>query len=136
MIDRGYLINVIFDTYNIDSIITLTLYYFILSFSISVLLLFLSYFANSYMLVVNNEKFSSYECGFDPFNDARDTFYVKFYLISILFIIFDIETIYFFPWVLSFYNLYIYSFYVMALFFFFLIIGFWYEWKRGVLDFD
>lgn len=131
-----FLVNITFTNYLTNSVINIVFLYLLLSFSISCLLLFASYILNSYLPVANNEKFSSYECGFDPFNDARDTFYIKFYLISILFIIFDIETIYFFPWVMSFYNFSIFSFYVMAIFFFFLILGFWYEWRKSVLDFD
>lgn len=130
------LVDITFTNYLTNSVITTVFLYLLLSFSISCLLLFASYILNSYLPVTNNEKFSSYECGFDPFNDARDTFYIKFYLISILFIIFDIETIYFFPWVMSFYNFSIFSFYVMAIFFFFLVLGFWYEWRKSVLDFD
>lgn len=110
--------------------------YFVISGSISCVLLFASYIANSYLLVNNSEKFSGYECGFDPFNDARDTFYIKFYLVAILFIIFDIEIIYFFPWVTSISNISITSFYTMTCFFLFLIVGFWYEWQKNVLDFD
>jgi len=130
------LTNITFSNYLTESIATTVFFYFVLACSISFLLLFASYFVNSYIPAINSEKLSSYECGFDPFNDARDTFYVKFYLISILFIIFDIETIYFFPWVMSFYNFSILSFYTMAVFFFFLVIGFWYEWRKNVLDFD
>lgn len=131
-----YLISIPFSAYLTADISIAVLFYLMLSCGISFILLFASYIVNSYLPVINNEKFSSYECGFDPFNDARDTFYVKFYLISILFIIFDIETIYFFPWVMSFYNFSIFSFYVMTIFFSFLVIGFWYEWRKSVLDFD
>lgn len=130
------LINISLSNYLTESIFIMVFFYFILACSISFLLLFISYTLNSFIPSTNNEKLSSYECGFDPFNDARDTFYIKFYLISILFIIFDIETIYFFPWVISFYNFSILSFYTMVIFFFFLIIGFWYEWRKNVLDFD
>lgn len=119
-----------------DSSILIVIVYFIISLTISGILLFASYIVNSYLLVNNSEKLSGYECGFDPFNDARDTFYIKFYLISILFIVFDIEIIYFFPWVVSMENISIVSFYTMTCFFVFLIIGFWYEWQKNVLDFD
>lgn len=115
----SFLVDISFTSYLTNSIIGAVFLYLILAFCISCLLLFASYVLNSYLSVTNSEKSSSYECGFDPFNDARDTFYIKFYLISILFIIFDIETIYFFPWVMSFYNFSILSFYVMAIFFFF-----------------
>ncbi len=117
--------------------ITLTVsFYCIISGSLSAILLFASYIVNSYLPIVNNEKLSGYECGFDPFNDARDTFHIKFYLISILFIIFDIEIIYFFPWIISFNNFSILGFYTMTFFFIFLVVGFWYEWQKRILDFD
>lgn len=122
--------------YLLDSSITVVIAYFIISGAISGILLFASYIINSHLLVNNSEKFSGYECGFDPFNDARDTFYIKFYLISILFIVFDIEIIYFFPWVVSITTISIISFYTMTFFFVFLIVGFWYEWQKNVLDFD
>lgn len=132
-----YTINALLCTiYSFDVNSVYVLLYFLFSISISSLLLFISYFVNSYLPVVNSEKLSGYECGFDPFNDARDTFYIKFYLVSILFIIFDIEIIYFFPWVISFHSFSIISFYTMTFFFVFLITGFWYEWKKSVLDFD
>jgi len=110
--------------------------YCVVAWSLSVILLFASYFINSYFVTNNSEKLSGYECGFDPFNDARDTFYIKFYIISILFIIFDIEIIYFFPWSFSIGSELIVGFYVMTIFMIFLITGFWYEWQRNVFDFD
>lgn len=122
--------------YLLSSSAFIVIVYFFISGAISGILLFASYIINSYLLVNNSEKFSGYECGFDPFNDARDTFYIKFYLISILFIIFDIEIIYFFPWVISITTISIISFYTMTFFFIFLIVGFWYEWQKNVLDFD
>lgn len=84
----------------------------------------------------NVEKNSGYECGFDPFSDARDPFHIRFYLISILFIIFDIEIVFFFPWIISYQLNPIFSFYIMFLFLFFLILGFVYEWKKKALDWD
>lgn len=132
-----YLLNsFILHNYVNDANMLIAVVYCIIAWSISVILLFASYFINSYLLTNNSEKLSGYECGFDPFNDARDTFYIKFYLISILFIIFDIEIIYFFPWSLSVSVSLIVGFYTMTFFIVFLIVGFWYEWCRNVFDFD
>ena len=78
------------------------------------------------------EKLSAYECGFDPFGDARHTFSIKFYLVAILFIIFDLEIIFLFPWSIT-VNSY-QAFYTMVSFLVILTIGFIYEWKRGALD--
>jgi NADH-quinone oxidoreductase subunit A len=92
-----------------------------------------------YIISGNNlyyEKTSGYECGFDPFSDAREPFYVKFYLIAILFIIFDVEIIFFFPWIFSLVQISFYGLYVMYIFLMILLIGFIYEMKKGSLDCD
>jgi NADH:ubiquinone oxidoreductase subunit 3 (subunit A) len=81
---------------------------------------------------IDLEKLSAYECGFDPFGDARHTFSVKFYLVAILFIIFDLEIVFLFPWAVT-VNSY-QTFYTMMIFLVILTIGFIYEWKRGALD--
>lgn len=81
---------------------------------------------------VDLEKLSAYECGFDPFGDARHTFNVRFYLVAILFIIFDLEIIFLFPWAIAL-NSY-QAFYSMIVFLLILTIGFVYEWKQGALD--
>ena len=78
------------------------------------------------------EKLSAYECGFDPFGDARHTFSIKFYLVAILFIIFDLEIIFLFPWSITINSYQV--FYTMVCFLIILTIGFIYEWKRGALD--
>ena len=82
------------------------------------------------------EKITSYECGFDPFSDTREPFEIKFYLIAILFIIFDVEVIFFFPWVISQKQLLLFGYYTMYIFFLILIIGFFYEFKKGSLDWN
>lgn len=108
--------------------------YFFLLFGISCIILGLCYLItikNSY-----SEKNSGYECGFDPFTDAREPFYVKFYLISILFIIFDVEVIFFFPWAICFKQLFFFGYYIIYIFILILLIGFIYEWKKGSLDWD
>jgi NADH-quinone oxidoreductase subunit A len=91
----------------------------------------------SYRLTVSNpdfEKLSAYECGFDPFGDARNTFDIKFYLVAILFIIFDLEALYFYPWCISYSFLQIDSFTCMLDFIFELLIGLAYAWKAGALE--
>lgn len=91
----------------------------------------------SLLLAVQNpyfEKISAYECGFEPFEDARNQFEVRFYLVAILFIIFDIEIIYMLPWISSIFFVGIQSLYFMTLFFFLLIVGFLYEIIKGALD--
>ncbi len=83
-----------------------------------------------------SEKLTGYECGFDPFSDARDPFDIKFYLVSILFILFDIELLYFFPWISSIYEINIFGFFTMLSFYIMLLLGFFYEWKKNSLSFD
>ena len=82
------------------------------------------------------EKLSAYECGFNAFDDARMKFDVRFYLVSILFIIFDLEVAFLFPWAVSFQNLSDVAFWGMMLFLGVLTVGFAYEWKKGALEWD
>ena len=82
------------------------------------------------------EKLSAYECGFEPFNDSRMEFDIRFYLVAILFIIFDLEIAFLFPWAISLGNIGILGFWSMMIFLFVLAIGFVYEWKKGALDWD
>ena len=82
------------------------------------------------------EKLSAYECGFEPFSDSRMEFDVRFYLVAILFIIFDLEIAFLFPWAVSLGNLGALGFWSMMIFLFVLTIGFIYEWKKGALDWD
>lgn len=93
-------------------------------------------FLLSYVLVLKKaelEKVSAYECGFDPFSDARSKFDVRFYLVAILFIIFDLEITFLFPWAVSLNNVGYLGFLTMLYFLFILTIGFVYEWKKGAL---
>ena len=85
---------------------------------------------------VDPEKTSAYECGFDPFDDARSRFDIKFYLVCILFIIFDLEISYLFPWALTYGNLPSLGIISMLLFLFILTIGFVYEWCKGALEWE
>ena len=80
------------------------------------------------------EKVSAYECGFDPFDDARMKFDVRFYLVSILFIIFDLEVAFLFPWAVAFGAMSMAAFWSMMIFLAVLTIGFAYEWKKGALE--
>ena len=82
------------------------------------------------------EKLSAYECGFDAINDSRMEFDVRFYLVAILFIIFDLEIAFLFPWAISLGNLGSLGFWSMIIFLFILTVGFIYEWKKGALDWD
>lgn len=83
---------------------------------------------------LDSDKLSSYECGFQPFEDARIPFEVRFYIIGVLFIIFDLEIIFLFPWALSFWSLNIAGFYSMLFFLLLIAVGIYYEWKNGALD--
>ena len=82
------------------------------------------------------EKLSAYECGFEPFNDSRMEFDVRFYLVAILFIIFDLEIAFLFPWAISLGKIGILGFISMMIFLFILTVGFVYEWKKGALDWE
>jgi NADH-quinone oxidoreductase subunit A len=82
------------------------------------------------------EKVSAYECGFNAFDDARMKFDVRFYLVAILFIIFDLEIAFLFPWAVSFAGLSDAAFWSMMVFLTVLTVGFAYEWKKGALDWE
>ncbi len=82
------------------------------------------------------EKTSAYECGFDAFVDARHKFDVRFYLVAILFIIFDLEVAFLFPWAITLGNIGVFGFWSMMLFLGILTIGFVYEWRKGALEWE
>ena len=82
------------------------------------------------------EKLSAYECGFDSFGDARGKFDVRFYLVSILFIIFDLEVAFLFPWAVALKTIGTYGFWSMMGFLGVLTVGFIYEWKKGALEWE
>jgi NADH-quinone oxidoreductase subunit A len=84
----------------------------------------------------NKAKLSAYECGFDPFSDARLPFDVRFYLVAILFIIFDLETAFLVPWAIYFRHLGWFGMAAMGLFLGLLLLGFVYEWKKGALEWE
>jgi NADH-quinone oxidoreductase subunit A len=82
------------------------------------------------------EKLSSYECGFEAFDDARSRFDVRFYLVAILFIIFDLEVAFLFPWAVSLSSIGMFGFLSMMGFLAVLTVGFIYEWSKGALDWE
>jgi NADH-quinone oxidoreductase subunit A len=82
------------------------------------------------------EKLSAYECGFEAFGDARQRFDVRFYLVAILFIIFDLEVAFLFPWAVSLGAIGMFGFWSMMLFLAVLTVGFVYEWKKGALEWE
>tara|TARA_B100000212_G_C27155190_1_gene439244 strand:- start:229 stop:546 length:318 start_codon:yes stop_codon:yes gene_type:complete len=99
----------------------------------------IGFIAINFLAAPNNpdpEKLSAYECGFEAFDDSRMEFDVRFYLVAILFIIFDLEIAYLFPWAVSLSNIGIYGFWSMMIFLGILTIGFIYEWKKGALDWE
>ena len=84
----------------------------------------------------DSEKLSAYECGFEAFNDSRGQFDVRFYLVAILFIIFDLEVAFLFPWAISLGDVGMFGFWSMILFLDVLTVGFIYEWKKGALEWE
>ena len=84
----------------------------------------------------DSEKLSAYECGFEAFGDSRMEFDVRFYLVAILFIIFDLEIAFLFPWAISLGNIGAFGFWSMMVFIGILTVGFIYEWKKGALEWE
>ena len=84
----------------------------------------------------DSEKVSPYECGFEAFDDARGQFDVRFYLVAILFIIFDLEVAFLFPWAVSLGEIGVFGFWSMFIFLLILTIGFVYEWRKGALEWE
>ena len=95
--------------------------------------------AASYVLArqrPDSEKVSAYECGFEAFDDARSQFDVRFYLVAILFIIFDLEVAFLFPWAVALGDIGMFGFWSMMIFLGILTVGFVYEWKKGALEWE
>ena len=108
--------------------------FLIIAFGLSCVFIILNY-----LLSPKNpdpEKLSAYECGFEPFNDSRMEFDVRFYLVAILFIIFDLEVAFLFPWAISLGSIGIFGFWSMMIFLLILTVGFIYEWKKGALEWE
>ncbi|GGE44065.1 NADH-quinone oxidoreductase subunit A [Agaricicola taiwanensis] len=103
------------------------------------LVIALALLVSPFLLAYKNpdpEKLSAYECGFDAFDDARMKFDVRFYLVAILFIIFDLEVAFLFPWAVAFGDIGLFGFWSMVVFLGVLTVGFVYEWKKGALEWD
>ena len=84
----------------------------------------------------DKEKLSSYECGFEPFEDSRGQFDVRFYLVALLFIIFDLEVAFLFPWAVALGDIGLFGFWSMVIFLGILTVGFVYEWMKGALEWE
>ena len=108
--------------------------FLIIAFVLSCGFIVLNYFLSPKM--PDPEKLSSYECGFEPFNDSRMEFDVRYYLVAILFIIFDLEIAFLFPWAISLGKIGVFGFFSMMIFLLILTVGFIYEWKKGALDWE
>ena len=114
-------------------------YLSIIIFTFVALSLSIGFIALNFLFAPRNpdpEKLSAYECGFEAFGDSRMEFDVRFYLVAILFIIFDLEIAFLFPWAISLGNIGSLGFWSMMIFLFVLTIGFIYEWKKGALDWE
>ena len=107
---------------------------FVFSVFLASIILFLSIRLSTYN--PDSDKLSAYECGFDPYEDARNVFDVRFYLVAILFLIFDLEAAYFFPWCVSLSFLSLDGFWGMVDFIVELLFGFIYAWRIGALDWE
>ena len=83
-----------------------------------------------------DEKLSTYECGMEPVRTARERFSVKFYMVAVLFILFDIEVVFLYPWAVSFRQLGVGGYVTMLVFIVILLIGFYYVWRKGALEWD
>lgn len=108
------------------------LIYFFIALALSLLLLGLPFVLSTRK--ADPEKISAYECGFDPFDDARGRFDIQFYLVAILFIIFDLEVAFLFPWAIVLSKIGSFGFWSMMVFLLILTVGFVYEWRKGALD--
>jgi NADH-quinone oxidoreductase subunit A len=101
---------------------------------LSVVIMILAYILSDSLPDV--EKVSAYECGFDPYEDARNVFDVRFYLVAILFIVFDLEAVYFYPWCVSISYLNVEGIWGMLDFIVELLVGYYYAWEVGALDWE
>ena len=114
-------------------------YFSILLFLLIAVGLSFGFILANYLAAPSNpdpEKLSAYECGFDAFDDSRMEFDVRFYFVAILFIIFDLEIAFLFPWAISLGNIGALGFWSMIIFLSVLTIGFIYEWKKGALEWE
>ena len=117
----------------------LTDYLSIIIFLLIALLISIGFIVINFLSSPSNpdpEKLSAYECGFDAFDDSRMEFDVRFYLVAILFIIFDLEIAFLFPWAITLGKIGVFGFWSMMIFLAILTIGFIYEWKKGALEWE
>ena len=121
------------------------IYNFLSDYLSIIIFLFIALFLSVGFILINflsspsnpdPEKLSAYECGFEPFSNSRMEFDVRFYLVAILFIIFDLEIAFLFPWAISLGKIGLFGFVSMMIFLGILTIGFIYEWKKGALDWE
>ncbi len=121
------------------------IYNFLTDYLSIIIFLFIALIISSGFILINfisspsnpdPEKLSAYECGFDAFDDSRMEFDVRFYLVAILFIIFDLEIAFLFPWAITLGKIGIFGFWSMMIFLAVLTIGFIYEWKKGALEWE
>lgn len=111
---------------------TYILCYIGFSFTLCCILFLLAFMISS--KEVTFEKTSPYECGFEPFGDGHLIFNIQFFIVGILFMLFDLELAYLFPWIVNLGNLNFFSFFIMIFFLILLTVGLIYEWKKGALD--
>ena len=117
----------------------LTEYFSIILFLLIAIVLSFGFIIANYLAAPSNpdpEKLSAYECGFEAFDDSRMEFDVRFYLVAILFIIFDLEIAFLFPWAISLGSIGALGFWSMMIFLAVLTVGFVYEWKKGALEWE
>ena len=121
------------------------IYNFLTDYLSIIIFLFIALFISVGFILINfisspsnpdPEKLSAYECGFDAFDDSRMEFDVRFYLVAILFIIFDLEIAFLFPWAITLGKTGVFGFWSMMIFLAVLTIGFIYEWKKGALEWE
>ena len=110
------------------------LFFFLIAFIISIIMVVASWLVAPQR--PDSEKLSPYECGFEPFDDSRGRFNVRFYLVALLFIIFDLEVAFLFPWAVSLGDIGLFGFWSMVFFLAILTVGFIYEWRKGALEWE
>jgi NADH-quinone oxidoreductase subunit A len=110
------------------------LMFVVIGLAVAAIVISLGYFLGPHR--PDSEKLSPYECGFESFEDARMKFDVRYYLVAILFIIFDLEIAFLFPWAIVLDQIGLFGFVSMAIFLGILVIGFIYEWKKGALEWE
>lgn len=130
-VENNNIFNFIYYSY-FDEQYTYLCLYFLSSLILTLLLFSIAFFLSPKQL--SFEKSSSYECGFEPFGSGHLIFNIQFFIVGILFMIFDLELAYIFPWIFNLGSLSIFCYFLMSFFLILLIVGFVYEWKKGALD--